>query len=150
MPSYSPTLFFSPGLSVTMAGNITYDEFIGSLSSNVHIIKSIFVASLTFEQLNQAMQYSIFDAAGNKVSEIIPLIPDPYRYQPALILPKPPFGMVLNGQSSFAFNILPGETVQLIVCTDVISLQQNLDKFSESNFKKIGLSPVPQNSNACP
>lgn len=135
MASYAPSFIFSPGLSVTMAGNITYDQFIGSLSSNIHIIKSIFISAGTLDQLNQAMQYGIFDAAGNFFSEVIPMICDPYRYQTALILPKPAFGMVLNGQSSIAFTVLPGQTVQMIFDTDVIQAQQPLNKFAPSNFK---------------
>lgn len=138
MATYSPTIIFNsnPAIQVNMGGSLSYAEFVASLGAYVYVINSIFMQSYTFEQLNQTIQYTAFDATGYLFSNAIPLVPDPYQSQPALKLESPTFGMILNGRSYFNFNINVGERVQMIMCTDEISFSGMLDSVGKSNYEK--------------
>lgn len=138
MPTYSPTIIFNsnPAIQVSMGGNLTYAEFVASLGAYVYLVNSMYMQAYTFEQLNQTVQYTSFDATGYLFSNAIPLVPNPYQYQPALKLESPTFGMVLNGRSYFNFNINVGERVQMIMCTDEISFSGMLDSVGKSNYQE--------------
>lgn len=138
MPTYSPTVIVNsqPAIQVNMGGNITYAEFVAALGAYVYLVNSIYVQSYTFAQLNQTFQYTAFDATGYLFSNGIPLVPDPYQYQPSLKLESPTFGIVLNGRSYLNFNIDVGERVQMIMCTDEISFSDMLNSINKSNIEK--------------
>ena len=117
-----------------MGGNITYAEFVAALGAYVYLVNSIYFQASTFDELNQTIQYTAFDATGYLFSNAIPLVPDPYQYQPTLKLESPTFGMVLNGRSYFNFNLNVGERVQMIMCTDEISFSGALNTVNKNNF----------------
>jgi hypothetical protein len=151
MPTYSPTIIFNstPAIAVSMGGNLTYAEFVASLGAYVYLINSIYMQAYTFEQFNQTIQYTAYDATGYLFSNAIPLVPNPYQYQPALKLESPTFGMVLNGRSYFNFNIDVGERVQMILCTDEISFSGMLDSVGKELDDDLGQLALFDNFNHC-
>lgn len=137
MPSYSPTITLNnnPAISVTMAGNLTYNEFVTSLGCYIYLVNSMYMQAYDFQQLNQTATYTAFDATGYLFSNAIPMVPSPYQFQPTILLESPTFAMVLNGRSNVAFNIDPGERVQMVMLTDEISFSGMLDTVSANNFQ---------------
>lgn len=135
MASYTPTIITdsTPAIEISMAGNITYSEFMGTLGVDVYLVKKIFAQANSFQQISQTVKYSIYDSNGFLFSESVALTPDLYQFRPALVLSEPGFGMVLNGRSTYNFNIFSGERVQVIFYAEALELDNGLDKVSKSN-----------------
>ena len=138
MASYSPaiTINTSPTVQVTMAGALTYDEFVNSLGQFCYWIKGFRIQSSTYQQLQQPISYIINDANGQQLNQAIIPLADPYQFTTALKVDAKEFGIVLNGQSSLSLLLLPNEFIVLALDTEQVSNQDGLDSISPGNFKR--------------
>lgn len=132
---YSPVITTNgiPAVSVTMAGNVTYQEFLNSLSQWNYQVKELYIRATTNDQLSQSIKYNIYDTTGGQFNTVVTIEVDPYQYQSAQVIDLKDKGILLNGQSSLSFNLLPNETVKLVLYTNVVSVGgQNtlLDNFN--------------------
>jgi len=138
MPSYSPTITVSstPALQISMAGGVTYEEFLSSLGQFVYKVNSYFLQCQSLQQLQQAIAYNIFDSSGNVLAQAIIQNPDPYQYTASIVQDLKDMGIILNGQSTISFNVLPGEFITMSLCTVQVSNQDELNRMHEDNFEQ--------------
>lgn len=138
MASYSPTISVSttPALQVTMAGDLTYGEFLNSLGQFVYLIDSYFLQCQSIRQIFQPIAYNIFDASGKQYDLAIISNPDPYQYTASIRENLQGRGIVLNGKSTISFDVLPGEFITIILCTRSVNNQEQLNQVHPNNFKQ--------------
>lgn len=136
MPTASPIITIStvPILQTTMVGAITYAEFRNILGIQVFKINSIFIQAESNEQINQPLAYNDTQVTGKGFQEVLKPKIDPYQYRASFVLDNKGKEIVLNGFSTIAFNLLPRQSISMVLCSDQKSLQDDLNKISKSNF----------------
>jgi hypothetical protein len=138
MAFVSPTISFNntPQLSITCVG-ITYAQFLASLGTYVYGIEQMYLASSTFNQLQQNVFYNIFDATGRANSRTIPIQVDSYQKQSSLLVNTDSKDVALNQNSTLSFNLVANSTLQLKLFTIIEKMsngfKEGTDAFSEFN-----------------
>lgn len=139
MASFTPviTINTTPSLQVTMAGAVTYQEFLNSLGQFVYWLEVYQMQCNSINQLQEELEYFIYNVDGTIFRQTIVPNVDPFQYAVSLRNNVKDMGIILNGQSSIAFTILPNETIQLILCTKQVSNQDALNFINKNNFKRV-------------
>ena len=138
MAFVSPTISFNntPQISITCVG-ITYAQFLASLGTYVYGIEQMYLASSTFNQLQQNVFYNIFDATGRANSRTIPIQVDSYQKQSSLLVNTDSKDVALNQNSTLSFNLVANSTLQLKLFTIIEKMsngfKKGTDAFSEFN-----------------
>jgi len=138
MAFVSPTISFNntPQISITCVG-ITYAQFLASLGTYVYGIEQMYLASSTFNQLQQNVFYNIFDATGRANSRTIPIQIDSYQKQSSLLVNTDSKDVALNQNSTLSFNLVANSTLQLKLFTIIEKMsngfKEGTDAFSEFN-----------------
>ncbi len=139
MATISPTIITNstPAIQVTMLGAITYQEFTNVVGTYVYQVYRIVLEALATRQINEPINYNIYNASGLANQE--PLKPkiDPYQKQATYELPTARKRIILNGFSSLGFIIHSGETVTMELCSDQRSVLDELDKLGKTNFERV-------------
>lgn len=108
MPTFSPTILPGPpDVQATMAGGITYEEFIFMLGIlNLHV-RSFFLETGEGAQIDANLAYQIIDASGIANQNTMKPRKDPYQRENSLnFVPQGPDPVVLNGLSNVTFTLL--------------------------------------------
>ncbi len=121
---YTPTITVNstPAVQVDMAGALTYLEFLNSLGNWNYQVKEFYIRANSNAQINEPINYNIYDVTGQRFNQVINVEIDPYQHQPAQMVNVKQLGILLNGQSSLSFNLLPGEQILIILYTNVIAI----------------------------
>lgn len=135
MATTNPTIIANNdnGLTITGVNGFTYDQFLNSLGSNVFRVLSMFLTASSMAQLNQLINYSISDSNGTQYDEVINFEPDPYQTISSFSKDLSDRNIILNGQSSLDFTILPGESLMIQLRSEEYSVSNGLDKLSRPN-----------------
>jgi hypothetical protein len=148
MPVFSPTIItnaISPlQISINDPGNsgVTYSQFQNSLGQYVYLIKGFYVYCTNINQLIGAINYNRFDADGNQdIANIVTTV-DPYQDATAIVVDLKQFTteVILNGNSSLSFDLLPNTTLVLKTYNHRLenSFGQKFRTFSNPFFNNYG------------
>lgn len=139
MAAITPTIIVNstPALSVTVADpgvpGVTYSQIQNSLGQYVYFLRGFYLQAESIAQLIGVIKFLIFDADGNQTISNIAATVDPYQDQKSIIYDLANFetDIILNGNSSLEFTILPNETLQFTIYTRRItnSFSRNLTNF---------------------
>ena len=128
MPNYTPTVltFQNAIVTVSSTDGTSYETIINSMGSFVYEVNEVYLKSNTQEQILQGFSIRNYDVNG-KVQQYIekPTI-DPYQYQNSVLFDIKKKNVVLNGQTSFDANILPNETIFMILYVNQLSVRDYL------------------------
>lgn len=140
MGTYTPTITPSISNVVTITGDgaTTYDELLNSMGSFLYEVKEIYLKANTNEQLLQPLGFYQFDVNGrvDSYSQIVTV--DPYQYQTSTFFELTKNEVILNGRTSLTMNLLPNETVSLVMYVNEVSNKEFVNKtnlFSDDFFK---------------
>ena len=138
MPTISPTIINNTTPAVTIVGgNISYDEIRRSLGDYVYYVKRVYMFSTNIKQINGVVSYQIYDVNGKQSIQSLTPTVDPYQAQNSLFYDIDEKDVILNGQSSFAFNLLPNVTLKLEFFANRLAKKDALDLITPSNFKTL-------------
>ena len=115
MASYTPTITVtsSPAVQVTMAGAITYDEFINTLGLIYLLVDYMYLIAQTSQEINGPFAYTIYDANGVLRTDILKPRIDPYAFQAAIYLSIKWRKFIFNGLSYLTLLLAPGESLTI-------------------------------------
>lgn len=138
MPTLSPTIITNttPAVSI-VGGNITYDEIRRSLGDYVYYVKRVYMFSTNIKQINGVVSYQIYDVNGKQSIQSLTPTVDPYQTQNSLFYDINDKDVILNGQSSFAFDLLPNVSLKLEFFANRLAKKDALDLITPSNFKTL-------------
>lgn len=137
MSSYSVTVVSgSPAVSITLANGVTYQQFLNSLGAYVYWFDIVYLWTTNASQINEVVLYNYTDVNGNAKSLSVTPTKDPYQYSPALYINVKNFDIVVDGNSTFSFNLLPNTTLKFKLYGDGMSVNQ-LHGDKESNFDQL-------------
>jgi hypothetical protein len=138
MPSFAVTITITttPAVVVT-ASNVTYDEIRRSLGDYVYLVERVYLFSNSFQQISSVVKYEHYDVNGNiKVESLTPTV-DPYQTQKSLFYDTKKFDVILNGQSSLDFDLLPNSEIKIEFFTNRLAKRDALDILTPNNFKEL-------------
>ena len=141
MPSYSSTINTNvtpPAVSAT-ASNVTYGEIRRSLGDYVYCVKRLYLFSNNLKQLSGLVKYQHYNVNGNQVIESLTPTIDPYQTQVSLFYDTADKGLILDGQSSLNFNLLPNSFIKVEFFATRVAKRDYLDAIlpSANNFKQL-------------
>lgn len=137
MPSFSPTITTN-STAVTVTSNIvSYDQIRESLGDYVYFIEEITFLSSSLNQIQSIFLYSHYDSNGDKTLESFKPAIDPFQYQNSFDYKISEYDMILDGQSTINFTLLPSVTLQLIFKCKRIAKRDALDIISPNNFQQL-------------
>jgi hypothetical protein len=140
MPYLAPTVFTplgTPFISVTMSGNLTYQQFKESLGSYVYEVEKIYIQSANQTQIKGNFEFSKYDSDGRQNAQSILSVIDPFQFQNALYIKTQNKGVVLDGRDSVQFNMQPNTTLQIKLYAKRITSGDNLNQLTPSNFQQL-------------
>lgn len=139
MATVSPTITATttPGLQITMAGGVTYEEFLNSLGQFVYYVERYQMSAQGYDQIQEKIAYNIYDSNGQLFDQAIISNVNPYQSTASLIRDLTGMDIILNGRSSVSLNIFPNEFIQLILCCNEVSGSEYLNRYHENNFRKV-------------
>jgi hypothetical protein len=135
--SYSPTIInnSTPGLPVTMAGDLTYDEFVNSLGQFNYRIKKYYLGCIkSIAQLMQSIFYNINDSDGNASGNNIAPNVDPYQLFNSVYMDLGDKEIILDSNSSLGFNLLASEQITMQLYCEQVGVTDPMK--NENNFNK--------------
>jgi len=136
MSVYSATITTTPAVTITLANGVTYQQFLNSLGAFVYWFDVIYLWTNTPAQIPQPILYNYTDVNGNaKVLSIIPTT-DPYQFSPALYINIQNFDIVVDGNSTVQFNLLPNATLKFKLYGDAMSVSA-LQGDKNDNFTEL-------------
>lgn len=123
MAGYSPTISnVIPSVSVTLPNGVTYQQFLASLGSWVYWFDVLYLFTDTQAQLSQPMNYNYTNIDGNeRVLNVIPAV-DPYQFAKSLFLNIQELDIVLDGQATVSFNLMPYSFLKLKLYGDSMAI----------------------------
>jgi hypothetical protein len=141
MPSFSSTVNTNvapPAVSAT-ASNVTYSEIRRSLGDYVYCVKKLYLFSNNLKQLSGLVKYQHYNVNGNQVIESLTPTIDPYQTQVSLFYDTADKGLILDGQSSLNFNLLPNSFIKVEFFATRVAKRDYLDAIlpSANNFKQL-------------
>jgi hypothetical protein len=138
VPTFSPTIITNTTPAVTtVGGNITYDEIRRSLGDYVYYVKRVYMFSSNIKQINEVMSYQIYDVNGQQSIQSLTPTLDPYQRQSSLFYSLNDKDVILNGQSSLTFDLLPNVTLKIEFFTNRLAKKDALDLITPNNFKTL-------------
>lgn len=141
MPSFSSTINtnVAPPAVTATASNVTYGEIRRSLGDYVYCVKRLYLYSNNLKQLNGLVKYQHYNVNGNIVVESLTPTIDPYQTQISLFYDTADKGLVLDGQSSLNFNLLPNSFIKVEFFATRVAKRDYLDAIlpDANNFKQL-------------
>lgn len=128
----------SAGISVTCPftiGGTTYQQILQSLGTYVYGANFIYISAGTISEINQAVFYSHFNAAGNQIQTYLPFSPDPYQNQASLYYQADDEEIVFDGFSNMSINIYPNSLVFLKFYMTINYMGSPLEATQDNAFK---------------
>lgn len=146
MPSFFVTITTTPtpAISVTLSGNVTYQEFKNSLGQFVYKAQKAYLFSTNQRQIQGVFNYSNYDANGNQFFTNVISAIDPYQDQPSIFLNLKDRKITIDGQDSVKFNMQPNTQLSVKLYVERITNQDALNSLHADNFQGLaqGLSDV--------
>jgi|688.fasta_scaffold08260_13 hypothetical protein len=133
MPIFAPTITNYPNGVVTVVSNdaTPYSSIIQSMGSFMYEISEMYLNANNNSQILQAYQFNTYDVNGTLQSFVdIPTI-DPYQFQSSLFFKLAKGNVVLNGRTNLDFEVLPSESLYIIMYTKQLA---NRDLVPRTNF----------------
>lgn len=141
MPSFSSTINtnVAPPAVTATASNVTYGEIRRSLGDYVYCVKRLYLFSNNLKQLSGLVKYQHYNVNGNQVIESLTPTIDPYQTQVSLFYDTADKGLVLDGQSSLNFNLLPNSFIKVEFFATRVAKRDYLDAIlpDANNFKQL-------------
>ena len=141
MPSYSSTITtnVTPPAVTATSTNVTYDEIKRSLGDYIYLVKRLYLFTDNFKQLSGLVRYQHYDVNGNKVVESLTPTIDPYQTQKSLFYDTSDKNVLLDGQSSLTFNLLPLTFIKVEFFATKVAKRDYLDAIlpDANNFKQL-------------
>jgi len=141
MPSFSSTINtnVSPPAVTATASNVTYSEIRRSLGDYVYCVKKLYLFSNNLRQLSGLVQYQHYNSNGNIVVESLTPTIDPYQTQISLFYDTADKSVLLDGQSSLNFTLLPNSFIKIEFFATRIAKRDYLDAIfpDANNFKQL-------------
>jgi hypothetical protein len=138
MAVYPVIVTNTPPASVTITGaNTTYTEFKNSLGTFFYLIETIYLYSLTGQQINQVMLYTKYDGNGNRIYLNMTPTLDPWQDSNAYYLDTKGEKIILDGLSRLSFMMLASASLMFKIYAKRISNTEQLDSLSQSNFQVV-------------
>lgn len=143
MAVFTPTILVNttPPLEVTIAdprGGVTYQQFQNSLGQYVYIVQGFYLFCTNLVQLTSAVNYNLYDAGGNQTITNIVTTVDPYQEATSIVvdLKNSITDIILNGNSSVSFEVLPNVVLQFKTFNRRIdnSFGRHLDNFKQIEY----------------
>jgi hypothetical protein len=141
MPSFSSTVNTNvapPAVSAT-ASNVTYGEIRQSLGDYVYCVKKLYLFSNNLRQLAGLVKYQHYNVNGNIVVESLTPTIDPYQTQASLFYDTADKSVILDGQSSLNFTLLPNSFIKIEFFATRVAKRDYLDAIlpDANNFKQL-------------
>ncbi len=138
--SYSPTLINFPNgvFTIESLDGTSYDTILNSLGSYVYIVDRVYTNASSNQQLLEGFDVLSYDVSGTvKAFAQRPTV-DPYQFQKSIWFELARANVVINGQTTFSFMLLPNESVIVIIKTNELSASDYLppNDFYENDFFK--------------
>lgn len=125
--------------SVISLDSTPYYMIQNSMGSFIYGLKEIYLKANQNSQILQSYKFNRYDVNGKLESFYeIPTI-DPYQYQSSLIAKLSRKNVFLDGRTNLNFQLLPNETLFIILYTNQIANRDfvpNTDFFNEDFFSK--------------
>jgi len=136
VPIFAPTITNYPNGVVTVASNdpTPYSSIVQSMGSFMYEISEMYLSANNNSQILQSYQFNTYNANGTLQSFVnVPTI-DPYQFQSSLFFKLAKDNVVLNGRTSLDFEVLPSESLYVIMYTKQLA---NRDLVPKTNFFNI-------------
>ena len=133
MPIYIPTIttFVDGVVTVRSTDTTPYSTIVQSMGTFVYGISEIYLKANSNSQILQSYQFNRYDVNGTLQSYVdIPTI-DPYQFQSSLFFKLAKGNVVLNGRTNLDFEVLPSESLYIIMYTKQLA---NRDLVPRTNF----------------
>ena len=136
---YTPTITVetTPGIEITMAGGMTYEECVAGLGYYVYSVIALYLSSNSNEQLIQEMLYQIKTAEGRLYEDSRSVAVDPYQRQNSFLFDFGDQCLLLNNLSQIDLTLVPGGTLNMQFYAYQASYDQCLDMISVPNKERI-------------
>lgn len=126
--SFFPTIttFQNNVVTVTSTDGTSYESIINSMGSFVYGVTGIYLKTNQQEQILEGFTIEQYDVNGKRKSYVEKPTIDPYQYQNSKYFDILKENVVLNGQTTFNMNVLPNETIYMIVYVNQLSVRDYL------------------------
>jgi len=141
MPVIIPTLttYVNNVVSVISTDSTRYPTILNSMGSFIYGITELYLKANNNSQILESYRFNRYDVNGMLQTFFeIPTI-DPYQYQSSLFAKIQRENVYLDGRTSLNFNILPNETLYMILYTNQIANRDFVpatDFFNDDFFNK--------------
>jgi len=138
MSVYTPTITIAstPAIEITAAG-LTYDELIASFGNYNYLIRCLFIQALSIDQTLQELTFQTYDSNGQMYIRTVSPPVSPYQYQPSLMMDVREQCIMINGRTSLSFNLLPLETLSLMIYAARDYVGEYLERFGIPNKMQV-------------
>jgi hypothetical protein len=126
----------SPMISIT-SDNVTYEQILQSLGTNVYGVMFIYLSAESFSQISVPFNYFHFDANGNQMQTYLPFNVDPYQKLPSKYYNTDKEEIILDGFSSLTFPLEPSSVLYFKTFVEVDSNSMMLDAISPNAFTQM-------------
>lgn len=138
--TYPPTFISVPSGVVTVESldGTSYDTILNSLGSYVYVVDKIYMQASSTIQLLNGFDVLAYDVSGTvKAFAQRPTV-DPYQFQRSIWFNLVRKNVAIDGQTSFSFDLLPSESVMLVIETNEMSASDYLpyNPFYDVDFFK--------------
>lgn len=125
-------------ISVQSTDGTSYESILNSMGSFVYGVDSVYLKANSNSQILNGFTIEQYDVSGYiKSFEQKPTI-DPYQYQNSVFFKLAKENVVLNGQTTFDFNVLANEVIYMVIYTEQLALRDYLsgNSFLDNDFFK--------------
>ena len=126
----------SPMISIT-SDNVSYQQILSSLGTNVYGVMFIYLSAETFNQISVPFKYMHFDSNGNQMETYLSFDVDPYQKVPSKYYNTDKEEIVLDGFSSLTFPLEPNSILYFKAFVEVKSNSMMLDEISPNAFTEM-------------
>lgn len=117
------TTYNNGAISVISTDGTSYESILNSMGSFVYGVDSVYMKANSNTQILNGFKVEQYDVKGYiKSFEQKPTI-DPYQYQKSVFFKLTRENIVLNGQTTFDMNILPNESIYMVIYVEQLSLR---------------------------
>lgn len=133
--AYTPTITTEDeDVTIESTGTVTYQEIVQMLGSGINfMVLTIYLAADSFNQIMEPVLFKFFETNGYFSNEVIVPSPDPYQSSKSIFLNVSKQNVLLDGFSSFNFNLLANEQVTMILRVKEVFNSDELNKYHRPN-----------------
>ncbi len=126
----------SPPIEV-VGVNLSYEELLNSFGDYCYLFEKIFSETISYSQANQVISFLKYDVNGNKKTDVITPVIDPYQKQPAILIDLGDNSIIADGRLQMSFDLLPMSWDRFTFFTKRVFAAQGLDKFAPDNKAQV-------------